>query len=791
MKQIMIDNSRTIKLITLLLTVSLFRLSSSAQVIQQVQSSFNLYRETAFQEKIFVHTDKSVYLPGEILWFKVYCVDGNDNKPADLSKVVYIDVIDNNNNPVIQAKIAMSNGSGNGSLYIPFNVINGNYTFRAYTNWMKNFNPDFYFQKSITFINPLRSPEIAVKETSATYDIGFFPEGGDLVSGIQSKVAFKAVDENNKGVSISGAVLNQRNDTVAKFHSLRFGMGTFLFTPGINDIYKAVVIINGEKPVYKSLPTVKPLGTVIALTDDGSGQLHISIKSTDNTNGNVYLFAHTRQAVSFAGTTKLVNGSAGFLINKQELGEGITHLTLFNENKQPVCERLYFNKPANRLILSAVPDQQNYQSRKLINISLKANDNNGKSVNPDMSVSVYRIDSIQTVDKQDILSYLWLNADLKGYIETPEYYFSQNSDAEAAADNLMLTQGWSRFEWNSVLANRSPSFTYLPEYEGHIITAKIVNTVPERTAGNVISYLGVPGKRVQLYTSQSDSAGNTLYNTRNFYGPGEIIVQTNENVDSTYRIDVVSPFSEKYSKNQPFKFLFRPEMAASLKEHSLAVQVANLYSGKQIKQVLDPLADSSAFYGKPYKTYKLDDFTRFTTMEEDLREYVSEDFIANTKGKFHIKVVNDRGFLEGDPLVLVDGIPIFDMNKVFGIDPLKVRKLDVIRERYFYGPADAEGIFSFTTYKGDLGGIELDPRAIVLDYEGLQLHRVFYSPLYNTPEPVAGRIPDFRNLLYWSPDVEGSFSFYTSDQKGKYIGIIQGITNKGIAGSSEFTFEVK
>ena len=785
------DMGFKIKLGLLLLTQSFLITAARAQTIQQIQNSFNLYKQTALQEKIFVHTDKTVYMPGEILWFKVYCVDGNTNTTINLSKVVYIDVLDSNDNPVIQAKIAMANGVGSGSLYIPVNVSNGNYTLRAYTSWMKNFPADFYFQKSIIFINPLKSPDAVAKATDPVYDIGFYPEGGELVSGIKSKVAFKASGTNGKGQAITGAVLNQRNDTVVRFSSQQFGMGTFAFTPGINSTYRAVVSVNGKKPFYMSFPIIKPQGTVIALTDDGPARLRITVKSTDNIDGTVYLFAHTRQVVSYAGTEKLANGSAEFLIDKQVLGEGISHLTLFNDNKQPVCERLYFKRPANRLVLSAIPDQTNYQPRKKVSIGLKISDNTGQSQSPDMSIAVYRVDSLQQADKADILSYLWLSADLKGYVESPEYYFTQNSNGDEAADNLMLTQGWSRFEWKNLLANRTPSFTYLPEYEGHLITAKTINTVSGKTAGSVISYLAIPGKRVQLYIAQSDSTGTAVYNTKDFYGPGEIIVQTNENIDTTYRIDVQSPFSEQYAKKQIENAVFNPKIITSLKEHSLAVQVANIYSGKQIKQVLNPVTDSSAFYGKPYKTYKLDDFTRFTTMEEDLREYVSEDNIVNSRGKFQIKVLNDRGFLDGNPLVLVDGIPVFNMNKVFAIDPLKVRKLEVVRERYFYGPADAEGIFSFTTYKGDLGGIELDPKAIVLDYEGLQLHRIFYSPSYNTPERLSGRIPDFRNLLYWSADVTGPISFYTSDQKGKYVGIIQGITKQGVAGSGEFTFEVK
>jgi hypothetical protein len=227
------------------------------------------------------------------------------------------------------------------------------------------------------------------------------------------------------------------------------------------------------------------------------------------------------------------------------------------------------------------------------------------------------------------------------------------------------------------------------------------------------------------------------------------------------------------------------------------MQVLNLYSGENIRRYYDEAVDSTGFFGKPDKIYKLDDYTRFTTMEEVLREYIREVFVVRKEKRYHIEVISDRGFLEGDPLVMLDGIPIFNIDKVITIDPLKVRRLDVVHDRYYWGPADAEGILSYTTYKGDLGGVELDPHAVVLDYEGLQLRRVFYSPVYDTDQQAASRIPDFRNVLYWNPSIATSVqgkqqvSFYTGDREGQYIGVIHGLTADGVAGSQYIKFEVK
>ncbi len=767
--------------------------SSKAQVIQEVQNSFNLYKQHSLQEKIFVHTDKTTYLPGEIVWFKVYCVDGDSHKPLSLSKVVYVEVLDNNQNAIMQAKVLMKNGLGNGSLYIPVTINNGNYKFRAYTNWMKNFSPDFYFEKTITLINPLKSPEGTVKQTTSGYDIQFFPEGGNLVAGVESKVAFKAVDQNGKGVDLKGAIIDQHNDTVARFSPLKFGMGSFLFTPAANNTYKAVVKINNDAPIIKNLPEVNSQGYVMKLTDKGSDQLDVAVTSTGSAE-NIYLFAHTGQHVKAAQSGILSNGTVHFSINKSALDEGISHITIFNNSKQPVCERLYFKRPKQQLFIDAATDQQQYNLRKKVNVSVLAKDQAGKPLNAYMSLAVYRIDSLQSVDPSNIFNYLWLSSELKGGIESADYYF-KNSNTDEVLDNLMLTQGWRRFQWSKVLENKSPEFTYLPEYYGHTINGKIVNSETGAPAKDILAYLGIPGKRVQLYTCSSDSSGRLSFYTRDFYGASEIIAQTNQLVDSVYRIDIFSPFSEQYSKTSLPKFNFGNEMITSLKEHSLGIQVLNIYSANSIKRFYDPQADSSAFYGKPDAIYKLDDYVRFTTMEEDLREYVKQDNIVRSKGNFHIKVLTERGFLDGDPLVLLDGVPVFNLNKIFTIDPLKVRKLEVMATNYYYGSSQESGIFSFTTYKGDLGGVDLDPHAIVMDYEGIQLQREFYSPVYNTPNEIASRIPDFRNLLYWSPEVnqlgKDGISFYTSDQQGKYVGVIQGITADGNAASQYFTFDVK
>jgi hypothetical protein len=790
---------KKLAIVPLLSGMLLLSLNGLAQTIGQISDSFNKYGQATVQEKIFVHTDKNAYLTGEILWFKAYSVDATYHKPLGLSKVIYIDVLDGKQNAIIQTKIEMKNGFGSGSVYIPVSASNGSYKLRAYTNWMKNFSPDYYFEKGIAIVNPLKSPESPVKAKLLDYDVQFFPEGGNLVAGINSKVAFKVTMPDGKGLDeYRGFVIDQKNDTVVRFQPLKFGIGSFVFTPSAGNGYKAIIKSGNNAAVTRELPAVNSQGYVMTVKDTGSPQIEVTVRGTGVEAGELYLFAHTRQLVKAAVTAQFNNGIASFILDKGKLGEGISNLTIFNSARQPLCERLYFKRPKQNLSINATADQALYTRRKKVSIDITAKNFSGQAKSANLSMAVYRLDSLQNIDDGEIFSYLWLKSDLRGNIESPGYYFKNTgAEADEALDNLMLTQGWRRFQWSSVLDGKPAAFSFLPEYDGHLITGKITNTQTGGVAKDIVAYLSVPGKRVQLYAAKSDSAGRLVFNTRQLYGPGEIVAQTNSERDTAYHIDILSPFSEQYSKYPLSKLNLTRDMQNAIEEGSLGTQVQNIYWANKIKHFYEPAVDSSGFYSTPFKTYLLDNYTRFTTMEEVLREYIREVWVTRSQKRYHIKVLNGNGFLDGDPLVMLDDVPVFNIDKVMAIDPLKVRKLEDVPYRYYWGPSVYEGILSFTTYKGDLGGVEIDPRAVVLDYEGLQLQREFYSPVYDTEQAAKSRMPDFRSLLYWAPEINTSasgknqLSFYTSDQTGKYIGIVQGITAEGDAASQYFNFDVR
>ena len=779
---------------------------AQGQSLQEMVKALNVYSSNHLREKVYVHTDKSYYLCGEILWFKAYVENAINNHPLSVSKIVYVELLNKAHDPVMQAKIGIKEGSGNGSFDLPLTLETGNYELRAYTNWMKNDSASLFFKKSITIVNTTQKLDTTMVRNHFSYKAGFYPEGGNLVNGLKSVVAFKINNNYGKGVDAGGVIVDESNDTILHFQPFQFGMGKFEFTPVSGKKYRAIISLPDSSALVKDLPAAYADGYVMHLEDAGD-ILKITVNSSGNSSSAIYLIAQTNGVVSASQVAPIENGSAQFSINKNNLEEGVARITLFNDKRQPVCERLYFKRPSKRLIIDANTDKTVFNKRSQVKIDVSTSAGESKTLPGNLSVAVYRLDSIIRPQDENIFSYLWLSSDLKGYIENPDYYCEDNNPkSNEALDNLLLTQGWRRFDLNHLDAKNS--FAYLPENQGHLIAGKVTNEITGEAAPDVLVYLSVPGKRVQLYGCRSDAQGMIHFNMEDFYGKGQIVLQTNYKLDSIYRIQVFTPFSDEYGGAALPGLTVSEHSSDALADANLHMQIQRAYHPGELEKNYVPEIDTLPFYQKPYKTYLLDDYTRFTTMEEVMREYVAEVNVVRKNKQYHFNTFNNAGFeleklqpsertMMEDPLILLDGIPVFDVDKIIAYDPLKVRKLEVVAARYYRGPISAYGIVSLTTYSGDLPGFSLNPHDVILDYDGLQNQRIFYSPDYSTTASINSRLPDFRNVLYWSPEIHtdekgrGSISFYTGDVPGEYLVEIQGISNDGYAGNSSFTFSVK
>ncbi len=770
--------------------------------LSSILDKLNGYNNHHLQEKIFMHTDRSFYLAGETIWLKLFYVDGSFHRPLHVSKVAYIEILDGNHKPVLQSKLALTeDGFGSGSISLPVSMGSGCYLIRAYTNWMKNFSPELYFQQCVTVVNPFTQITPMSIETTEDYDVQFFPEGGNLVNGLKCVVGFRAVNKSGWGIDFHGAIVDEKNDTIAKIKPLKFGLGRFTFTPTQGHTYNVVFKDSKQQSFSFKLPASFDEGMVLSMNETAE-QIKVSVNMISKSAmilPVVHLLVQTRQKIMMQDTQILQDGAAVFAINKNSLGEGISRITIFNGNLIPVCERLVFKKPIQQLMVDVRSESNDYGLRKKVEIAIHTALRDKKKASANLSASVYKMDSLGD-SGTNIVNYLLMTSDLKGNIESPDYYFENGSSEEKreATDNLMLTQGWTRFKWEDVFRNPHAA-EYVPEYGGHLITAQIRNVSANGPAVGILTYLTSLGLFTRPYLATSNAQGRLLFEMQNFYGNNELIAQTNTQQDSLYKIEIQNPFSEKNSTFAIPELDLKEKVKTALQRRSIHMQVQNIFTGNKRGLFKTPQFDSAMFYGLSDGRFKLDDYTRFPTMEEVMREYVSGVEVRKRKDGFHFQnydLVNRRFFVN-DPFVMMDGMPVLSIDKIMSFDPRLVKSIEVVNRRYYLGRSVFEGIVSYRTYKGDLGGFQPDPNCLSTGYEGLQLQREFFSPQYETPMQRESTIPDTRNLLYWAPNVltnlegEGRIRFYTSDIKGKYKVVIQGISNDGFPGYSTTTFEVK
>ena len=767
--------------------------AQSAESVAALGQQFQQYSQQVLTEQLFLHLDRPAYSAGETLWFKAYAVDGTYHRPLPMSKVAYVEVLDADQRPVQQAKIALVQAMGQGALELPAELATGRYVVRAYTNWMKNAGPDFYFQCPIAVVNTQQARPATAPTAGPAYDVQFFPEGGQLVQGIPGRVAFKITDRRGRSVAAAGTVADASGANVATFQTLRNGLGSFLLAPAVaGSAYTATVRLPGGAVVTSKLPAVAEQGYALRVTDENPTELTVSVQTKlTQTGAPLRLLAHTGQQVTALAEATLHSGRVVFRIAKKQLQPGITHLTVFS-GQRPVAERLYFRRPTHGQSLAVQASASAaFGPRSQVRVQL------GTAQPAALSVAVYRLDSLSASAPADIRSYLLLAADLKGFIEDADYYFRDSSAvAQQAADNLMLTQGWRRFRWEDALTGQPPAATYPPELNGYLLQGRVRQATGAPLA-EVPTYLSLPGRSFWFGNSTSHADGLVQFEIPPTYGLRKLVLQTNPALDSTLRVELLSPFTVGGGTAGPGLPPLTGRWAATFAERHLQAQVQQAFPAPPRYQAV-PL-DTVPFYGRATERYRLDDYTRFPTIEDVMREYVPGVLVRKRKDGFHFLVTDKlrHGILKENPLTLLDGLPIFDLNQLLAFDPLKIKTLEVVDSRYFSGQQVHEGLVSYRTYKGDLAGYALNPHALLEEYELLQAPREFYAPRYDTEAQQHSRLPDLRNLLYWNPTITLSanktqtLDFFTSDQAGRYLVVAQGLTPDGQLGSTSFSLEVK
>ncbi|PZR29851.1 MAG: hypothetical protein DI535_01760 [Citrobacter freundii] len=756
-------------------------------------------------QRIYIHTDKNDYLAGELLWFKTYLVEASTNKPLDQNSIAYVELVNSKGKAVLQAKIGTEKSRRDGCFYLPADISTGSYTLVAYTNEMKETGPKIYFRKKINVVNTFKPLPAALTGKSSPVFTGFYPEGGSVVPGVPAKFGFYVMNASaRKGLEATGVIINQKNDTVAKFSTLKFGMGQFRFTPLNNEKYTAIINVRGDSTIRMPLVLSSMADYSLAVENNGD-KINVTAfyKSADRDKQSekVKLLIHAREVTKAVTELELINGKAGeFQVERGKLGTGVICFTLFNAMGQPVCERLLFVPPASSSArIDVAVNKPTLDKREPLNIDLNLN---GVPANDSLNGSLAIVPATPGNDAKlsSIYEYLLLGADLPGEIEDPGFYFTGQARSNPEYfDNLMLVNGWRRFS-----ADRSSTSIIkpTPEYHGHVIAARVLDNWTNSPLAGVYCTLTVPSSPFGFYTGVSDSSGIVRFNVLNYLGPGSIVLKANSTIKpNPYKIEAISPFDERLRTDSSVQSIRVPMSdSISLANRSVAMQTINTYQHDEMNRFAVPvLSDTFPFFGKPEYSYDLDKYTRFSTMEEVLREYVTPIAVAMKGSKLTMSIYNEkrRVFYPDFMLVLLDGVPLSDPHQIFNYDPYKVKKIEIVPRRYLYGANQYYGIASFETYTGQFDAAELDPESVLVDYEGLQLRREFYSPAYTTDDKGDPRVPDLRTTLLWIPNIDltneqvKTVKGYTSDFAGAFRVIFCGLTASGIPVQNETIIHVK
>jgi hypothetical protein len=341
-----------------ILFVSFMQVDTANYKIQKITATLESFIDTIHPQKIYLHIDKNQYFAGEKIRFNSYLVDGVKHRPDSVDKHLYVELLDPYKRIVQILRIKQIRGIGSGEFTISDTVPAGIYQVRAYTNRMKNFGPEFYFNRNINVCNPYEKYLITSKkakinnknlhkiqkEKSADY-ISFFPEGGQLLTDINCKVAFKATDGFGNSIDAKGEIFNNKKKRITSFTTLHNGMGYFYLKAEKGETYYSRVSLNDKPEVKISLPIQIKNAVSLQITEDNEFiALHIlsnKEKTNDRSANEFVVIGQERGKVMYSNIMNLLDQDTLVHIKKEIFSTGVVQFTLINNRLQPVSERLY------------------------------------------------------------------------------------------------------------------------------------------------------------------------------------------------------------------------------------------------------------------------------------------------------------------------------------------------------------------------------------------------------------------------------------------------------------------
>jgi hypothetical protein len=301
-------------------------------------------------EKVYLHIDRSNYTSGDDIWFKAYVIDPSTNRLSVYTSNLYVELITPDPKIIQRRTVKIENGTGHGDFKLNDSIPSGRYRIRSYTNYMRNFDDQFFFLKEITVVSPYDEGEglnRPTKKIDNTIDITFFPEGGSLVDNVTSRMAFKAVNALGKGCDVAVKLYSPSGEQIAKFNSTHKGLGYFNIQPGPDHTYYTVVQSGDSTETRAALPESFPTGVVIRTLLNKDKNLILTVSTNEATlpivkGHDLSVNLSSRNLINKISKIRINSLVNNFLIPLDSIPDGIIRVTLSGPEGLPLCERLIF-----------------------------------------------------------------------------------------------------------------------------------------------------------------------------------------------------------------------------------------------------------------------------------------------------------------------------------------------------------------------------------------------------------------------------------------------------------------
>lgn len=780
--------------------LSLFSIIGLAQ--EKVQSAAAPKTVQWFFEKTYLHTDREYYSTGEDVWFSAYLVNGRSANLTATSNNLYVELISPTSEIMDRKVIRLDKGLGKGDFKIKDSIAGGWYQLRAYTNWMRNFNDFFVFQKQI-YISSTLSKKKSQSAITAQASIQLFPEGGSLVQDVPGVVAFKALDQEGNGIRVSGKVISANGAEIGGFESTDLGLGIFILKPDAGVKYRVEgSYANGQK-FTATVPDALNKGISLhVVTDSANIKAIISInEATLNELKDKLLTVLVKHGGStfYTEQIKLTRAQVSMLFPLQDLPQGITSITILDDQGRPNCERLIY-VPGKPVILSVLSDKTNYKPQEQVNLTVKAVDGAGKPVKTYLSLAA--VDAIVPGNESNIASYLWLESEIKGKIQDPARYFDEkNPSRSKQLDLLLMTQGWRDYLWKK-LADAKPVMSYMPE-PGITISGKVRQKVGSKV---------LPDMNITLF-------GNGLLNSK--------IYMTKSMADGRYFLDGLSWFGD-----QPFKLsskdakgkkggwimldsLFKEPLKVNTRAGSLKMPDLSAFDIEAARRMaFNRIARSNEAINLKEVVIDGGDKKNLVLRDETLMTFGYPDLVYNItaadydfKNLEHFLLTKVPGSVSlsdttegiafmaagkklGPRIIVNKKEDIFDRLDYYNL-PMNLVNQIVVRHLIRNGGGDAY-VINLNLKDEAFTGSSLDVLNTTLS--GYYQAREFYIPSF---QDKMGAKQDLRTTIFWAPSLstneqgEAKISFLNADPQATISIRAEGITANGVPVAGVAQYQVK